>query len=317
MRFTHLAAAVVTIAMLGGCIENELEVATIDLDYLTTKQALAIAEPYLSSNGTLMSSDATLNSITVRDRRENVRRVQRVIDQRDASPQNVSLHFQVVRATETGAMDPQLAKVGTALRELLRFEGYQLVAQTMVSVSERRVVEQSLSGGSFPLQLGVRINDIAGGSGSVDMQVDLRRAGYPSLLATNVVVPMGQTVVLGSAYPGTTGEALILTVRGERGSTRLRTSSRRAPGDAHAVSAAHVEAVAVEAAAVEALRAHEQAAHEADIAVREIIDSRAKGAVLGAKAGRDEARVVMPSGKIVPPRPARTKSGTVPPSDAS
>src|SRR5688500_18081184 len=126
MKLTNLAASVVTIAALGGCIEDELEVATIDLDYLTAKQALAIAEPYMSSDGTLMSSDAMLNTITVRDRRENVRRVERLIEQRDASPQNVSLHFQVVRATEAGGMDPELAKVGNALRELLRFEGYQL-----------------------------------------------------------------------------------------------------------------------------------------------------------------------------------------------
>jgi hypothetical protein len=320
MTFMRRAATLATLAFLAACIEDRTEVRTITLDYLTSAQALALAGPYLSPDGKLFSSDAALNTITVRDRRDNVRQIQNLLNQRDASPQNVSLRFQVVRATKTGAVDPELARVSGALRELLRFEGYELVAQTVVSASERRVVEQSLSGGAFPLQLGVRINDITGGSGSVDMQVDLRREGYPSLLATNVVVPMGQTVVLGSAYPGTTGEALILTVRGELGSTKLRSSSRRTRDGARAEDAAHAEAVAAEAAAVEAMRAHEQAVFDADIAAREIIDSHAKSTVIGGKAsteigaklGRDEVRIVVP-----PAKAARARSGAVPPDDAA
>ena len=319
MTFMRRAATLATLAFLAACIEDRTEVRTITLDYLTSAQALALAGPYLSPDGKLFSSDAALNTITVRDRRDNVRQIQNLLNQRDASPQNVSLRFQVVRATETGAVDPELARVGGALRELLRFEGYELVAQTVVSASERRVVEQSLSGGAFPLQLGVRINDITGGSGSVDMQVDLRREGYPSLLATNVVVPMGQTVVLGSAYPGTTGEALILTVRGEMGSTKLRSSSRRTRDDARAEDAAHSEAVAAEAAAVEVLRAPEQAVLDADIAVREIIDSRAKSTEIGRKASTEMGARLGPDGRIVAPpaKAARARSGAVPPDDAA
>jgi len=64
--------------------------------------------------------------------------------------------------------------------------------------------------------------------------VELRRPGQASLLKTNVVLPMDQTVVLGSAYPGIGGDALILTVRGEMGATELRTSSRRSHDDSHA-----------------------------------------------------------------------------------
>src|SRR5688572_13368894 len=129
MTFTRLLGAVAMIGALGACIEERAEVATITLDYLTSAQAEALAQPYLSPDGRLFRSDAALNTITVRDRRKNVHRVQSLLNERDASPQNVSLHFQVVRATAAGGIDPQLAKVGNALRELLRFEGYQLVAQ--------------------------------------------------------------------------------------------------------------------------------------------------------------------------------------------
>ena len=321
MTLTRLAAPLVMVTVLGGCIEQRAEVATITLDYLTTAQAAALAEPYLSREGKLFISDAALNTITVRDRRDNIRRVQSVLNQRDASPDNVSLHFQVVRATEAGAMDPALARVGTALRELLRFEGYELVSQAVVSASERRVMEQTLSGGSFPLQLGVRINDVAG-SGSVDMQVDLRRDGQPTLLTTNVVVPMGQTVVLGSAYPGAAGEALILTVRGERGSTKLRSTSRRSHDAVHEATAARAEAAAAavaaaaaaEAAGVSADMAAEHARHGGAGGAVEILhrDTRAKTTVTGAKTRSVSKTEVVP--RPVPSAArARTKSGEVPP----
>lgn len=310
MTRMRLVAALATLSVLGGCIQDRMEVETITLDYLTNTQAAALAKPYLSAEGTVFFSDAALNTITVRDRRDNVRRVESLLGERDASPRNVSLHFQVVRATEAGAVDPELARVGNALRELLRFEGYELVSQAVVSASERRVVEQSLSGGAFPLQLGVRINDIVGGSGSVDMQVDLRRPGYPSLLATNVVVPMGQTVVLGSAYPGAASEALILTVRGELGSTKLRTSSRRTHED---VDAAEVRAeVAAQAAAEAEMLAREQAALEAVAADMAALEAQLSKDTREKVEGVDRARVTAPMGKAVAPLPARTNA-RVPP----
>ena len=325
MRFTKMLSAIAMVSLLGACIEKQAEVATITLDYLTSAQAEALAQPYLSSEGRLFRSEAALNTITVRDRRENVRRVERLINQRDASPQNVSLHFQVVRATPAGGIDPALAKVGGALRELLRFEGYELVAQTVVSASERRVVEQSINAGAMPLQLGVRINDVVGGSGSVDMEVDLRRVGHSSLLTTNVVVPMGQTVVLGSAYPGVEGEALILTVRGERGSTRLRTSSRRSDRDAHVEAAEHVDA-AEHAEHAEAA-AEARAAHAGGVAVGQGVplrtnEARTKSAVTGTKTGVGTKAVPGRDTRLVPPPPhatspsasrARQKASGVPP----
>ena len=325
---TIAAATLITACMPSG----RTEVATIDLDYLTAAQAEGLVRPYLSRNGRVSFSGEAPAALTVRDRRENVRRIRSVISQRDASPRGVSLHFQVVRATEAGPVDPALHKIADALRELLRFEGYELLAQTMVSASERRVVEQNIGVGDMPLHLAVRINDVVGESG-VDLQVDLRRAGSGSLLATNVVVPMGQTVVLGSAYPGARGEALILTVRGERGAARLRTTSRRGAAEAdiaaeaHAAAAAHAEAMADEAAAHAAVQVHkakhlEEALLEAqlrsnDEAVRELAHEieRMREVVPDVRAEVRAAGGAAPAKKRgVAPAPARTRAaGTVVP----
>ncbi len=259
MTFTRCLFGLAVASLGSACIGRHAdEVATISLDYLTSAQAEALAQPYLSSEGRLFRSGDALNTITVRDRRDNVRQVQSLLEDRDVSPENVSLQFQVVRATAKGSIDPALESVGNALRELLRFEGYQLVAQTVVSASERRVVEQSIQSeaGDLGLQLGVRINDVV--DGGVDLEVELRRPGHASLLKTNVVLPMEQTVVLGSAYPGSGGDALILTVRGEMGSTELRTSRRRSREDRHAETAARAEAASADLA-------HELEARQADL----------------------------------------------------
>lgn len=233
MTTTRLLTTTAALVALCACFEDRaLEVRTISLDHLTGAQAVELAAPYLSKNGQVFHSKEVFNAITVRDHSRNVDRVRNMLAERDASPSNVALHFQLIRATDAGQVGAGLERIADALGELLRFKGYELMSEAIVSASEHGMVEQSLDAGGLPLQLGVRINDVRGydNDGSVELTVELRRPGGP-LLATNVVVPMEQTVVLGSAYPGSNGDALILTVRGEMGSQRLRSSSRsRRPG---------------------------------------------------------------------------------------
>lgn len=231
--------------VLCACFPNRaLEVQTISLDHLSAAQARELVAPYLSKDGTVFSSKEVLNAITVRDHSRNVERIRSMLSSRDASPKAVALHFQLIRATDAGGVGEGLDRVAEALGELLRFKGYELMSEAVVSASERGMVEQSLNGGGIPLQLGVQITDVRGSdnNGSVELQVDLRQSGG-QLLATSVVVPMGQTVMLGTAYPGNTGSALILTVRGEMGSELLRSSSRRRRGPDEAYAREHARAV--------------------------------------------------------------------------
>jgi hypothetical protein len=247
----------VALLLLCACFENRaLEVRTISLDHLTAGQAAELVTPYLSKDGSVFHSKEMLNAITIRDHSRNVDRIRSMISVRDASPANVALHFQLIRATPGGEVGPGLDRIAEALGELLRFNGYQLMSEALVSASERGVVEQTLDGGGMPLQLGVRINDLRGSdnNGSAELAVELRRPSGGSVLVTNVVVPMGQTVVLGSAYPGSDGNALILTVRGEMGSQRLRSARGRRP-DREGDHADHADAVEAAAAAVEAANA--------------------------------------------------------------
>ena len=226
MTATRLLASAAMLVALSACFpESALEVRTISLDRLTARQAAELTTPYLSKEGTVVASAEMLNTITVRDHSRNVERIRSMLSARDASPANVSLHFQVIRATDAGVVESGLERIAGALREMLKYEGYALMSEAVVSGSESATTTQTLDGGGVPLDLAVRVADVRGGSrsGSVELEVELSRP-QGRLLSTNVVVPVGETVVLGTAYPGEIGTALILTVRGEMGSQKLRAS---------------------------------------------------------------------------------------------
>jgi hypothetical protein len=234
MTTRYLLGIASVVVALSACFEGHgLEVQTMTLDHLTSAQAAELSEPYLSKEGRVFLSKEVLNSITVRDHSRNVDRIRSMLRSRDASPSNVALHFQLIRATEVGEVGAGLEHMADALGELLRFKGYELMSEAVVSAAERGIVEQAVDGGGVPLQLGVRVADVRGygNSGSVELNLELRRSGG-TLLATNVVVPVGQTVVLGTAYPEANGSALILTVRGELGSQTMRATAYRRGGRA-------------------------------------------------------------------------------------
>jgi hypothetical protein len=307
MTATRLLASAAALLTLCACFENRaLEVQTISLDHLTGVQAEELAVPYLSKEGRVFRSKEVFNAITVRDHSRNVNRIRNMLSERDASPSNVALHFQLIRATDAGEVGAGLERIADALGELLRFKGYELMSEAVVSASERGMVEQSLDAGGVPMQLGVRINDVRGygNDGSVELTVELRRPGGP-LLVTNVVVPIGQTVVLGSAYPGGNGNALILTVRGEMGSQKLRSASRnrRSGRDAE----------------VELLRAEEALkAAEAEAAVEaQHLEAHIGPAVAPHADAHPRAKRAVPASRatIVSP-PPRTPTATTPPPPA-
>ena len=224
MTATRLFTFAAMLLILCACFpDRALEVRTISLDRLTGKQAAELASPYLSKQGTVIANAELLNTITVRDHSRNVERIRSMLSSRDASPANISLHFQVIRATDAGVVEAGLERIAGVLNEMLRYEGYALMTEAVVSGSERATTTQTLDGGGVPLELGVRVADVrgTGRNGSVELDVDLSRP-QGRLLSTNVVIPVGETVVLGTAYPGEIGSALILTVRGEMGAQKLR-----------------------------------------------------------------------------------------------
>jgi hypothetical protein len=205
-----------------------LETRTFRLQSLADHVALTVIDPYVYGDRPNAPGAATAMQgvLTVRETRDNLDRIARVLEEFDSPRQSVTLHFQVILANGAGSTDPAIAEVEEELRKLFRFAGYRLVAQGSVTGLEQSHVNQKMFTENPDNQSRARLMfsfyDIdasigkvssGGESGMVELEVQL--GGNGSLLfGASVVLGIGNTIVLGTLQlPG--DQALILTVRAE------------------------------------------------------------------------------------------------------
>jgi len=208
-----------------------LETQTFRLQSLDDNVALSIIDPYVYGDrpDAPGAATATQSVLTVRETRDNLDRIARVLEEFDHPRRSVALHFQIILANGEGATDPSIAEVEAELRKLFRFSGYQLIADGSITGLEASEVMQMMFdqrlvrgqpiprgvmfGGGFDVSAAIGKVSGVGDSAVVDLQVRLE-GGSSSLFAASIVVGIGSTVVLGTLQlPGS--EALILTVRAE------------------------------------------------------------------------------------------------------
>jgi hypothetical protein len=218
MRPILLLAAVPLV--LAGCQRApELDTRTFPLSYLDRGTAQGLIQPYVftdrSANPGMMS--VTQNTMTVRETKDNLDRIARVLAQYDVPQPWVRLHFQVIEADGASRVDPRIADVETELRKLFRFQGYRLVAEAQLSGAARSNLVQNVAAGderSYRIEVGIGSVRAIGDSGIVELHVELSGMGGAAL-RTSLNARDGQTVVLGNAQLGPATATTILTVRPE------------------------------------------------------------------------------------------------------
>jgi type II secretory pathway component GspD/PulD (secretin) len=197
----------------------DLETQTFELQYLDPQVAAEIVDPYVFYDRPNSPGRASVaqNLLTVRETRDNLERIGRLLVQYDTPPPSVRLHFQVIGANGNTRTDSDIADVESVLRRLFQFSGYRLLAQAMLGGVEGSGMEQRLASEGRGLNINAYINDVrsSGDSGVVHLEVQLSVSGVGNVLQTSVNVRSGQTIVLGSTQPEPQGETLILTVRPE------------------------------------------------------------------------------------------------------
>jgi hypothetical protein len=230
-----------------------LEAKTIELKHLKADEAVNLLKPYLVNGAgsvTWMAPNKPI--ITIKDVATNIPRMEQVLAKYDHSPATIRLVFQLIEA-DTG---PRLSNAANSralesdldatLRSVLRFSGYRLVAQSVMTTGENGRVTQKLapadSAGYFTYDIianvgTIRLSDetlvslgkvrtVSNGemmvdtaaTGSVQLNVALdKRAAKEAygVISTGLDVPLGHTVVLGTAATEKGGHALILTVKPE------------------------------------------------------------------------------------------------------
>lgn len=217
------ALAFVFALALGGCGAGPaggLETRTFRLEHVEPGEMASLIEPYiLSERGMLQVGAGTTPALTVRERREILDRIGATIAEFDVPQPTVVLHFAVIEADGFEESDPAIAEVESVLRELFRFKGYRLDAEAVVRGSARSDFVQVLGGEISKrnrLTLGGRLMEVRGGAEnrSVRLRVTLEDAWH-TVLSTDLEIPIGQTVVLGTGMATVARSTMILTVRPE------------------------------------------------------------------------------------------------------
>lgn len=244
MRSLALVIALTVAATASA--QSSLETRTIELKHLKPAEAVRLLQPYIVNNGGgVFDVSENIPIVTIRDVSENLAKMEKVLAKYDHSPATIRLVFQLIEA-DTG---PRLISASSAreqipvdldstLRSVLRFPVYRLLAQGVATTGEFAYVAQQMgnAGDGLTYKLSANVGSIklteTGPDGTVHLQVGLARegpqqmsqggnmAGRPdriseTMLSTGLDVPLGNTVVLGTAATRIAGVALILTVKPE------------------------------------------------------------------------------------------------------
>lgn len=205
--------AVVAVLLVSGVASAQspraaVPVRTYPLHRLAVKDAAKLLAPYLQSESSgAFETGADVRAITVRGTARELSTVDSLLTIFDRVPRSVLLRFQIIEATEDATRDPRIAEVDASLRELFRYTGYRLAAEGIAKAEEARFFEVSLGaeGASYTVRGNILSSDEAGGTMRLTLALEqpmmIPLMGAQSLFSTQLVVPVAQVVVLGSASP--------------------------------------------------------------------------------------------------------------------
>jgi hypothetical protein len=156
-------------------------------------------------------------AVTVRETTDNLERIGRVLETYDVQARTVRLRFQLIEANgASGAPDPAIAQVVEELRSLFRFEGYRLLGETVVAAADASV-SQEFPG--LPYLVQADVSQLPDAMRLDDLRLWEAEPGGTNytrrILTTGLTIPMGHTVVIGSAQASDGAGTMILTVRAE------------------------------------------------------------------------------------------------------
>ncbi len=204
-----------------GCDPGiQLETRTFELQHMQPEEALLMVQPYVYTERAGAPGAVTYfgSGITVRETPEALARIGEALAQYDRAKPGVRLHFQVIEADGFEDSDPRIEEVRSALEGLFRFEGYRLANETQMAMIEGTNSQQTLATDGLPMTLHAEIQEVRGSGSRGSVTVSVMLVSHESSgahISTTLTVPVGQTIVLGSSKPTTSGPTTILTVRPE------------------------------------------------------------------------------------------------------
>lgn len=231
-----LVALMVAVPLASGQAQDprDLPVRTFKLQNLKAEDAAKLLGPYVNApNGGIFDA-GSLNAITVRETHSVLALVDSLLREHDRPRAVVTMRFQLIAALDSSVRDPAIQDIDTELRKLFKFRGYELIGEgtmlseemtdfmTTVSTKPRyfgkdMAGKDIMASETFRIHGGMYRISGTGSDRTIRVTVSVQDASSDKeLLRTGLTLPIGQTVILGSAKPtmGTRG-ALILVVQPE------------------------------------------------------------------------------------------------------
>ena len=220
----RVAVALLALAAVSAlAVEQELRV--FQLHFKTARDAAVLVEPILSPGGSVLLQPS-LNSITVRDSSEVLRRVAEALANWDVAPASYRVRVRVLLASTDppppGKAAPLIEGIGAELKELFHFTNYQEVATLQVTASDGSVVEMA-AGERY--HLGFTVRGVAQDPDRVQLaQLQLARRDRGAdnaemlrpLVRATVTLLLKQPSVLGGARAENANQALFLVLWASR-----------------------------------------------------------------------------------------------------
>jgi hypothetical protein len=217
MRRPILCGLIVPLAVLACNQAPDLDIETFNLAHRSGHEAAEIIHPYVFQDreGAPGTMSATQDAISVRETRDNLDKIARVIQEFDQPQQELRLRFQLIEADSFEDEDPEIATIAGELRGLFRFEGYRLLGEALVTVADEGSFRQRFLGPDEEFLVDASAELRAPGTVRLH-QVTLWGEGNP-MMETTVNASMGQTLVIGGTRARVSGRSFILSVAVEQG----------------------------------------------------------------------------------------------------
>jgi hypothetical protein len=187
---------------------ESIPVRTYSLKRLAVTDAAKLLSPYLqSAMSGAYETGSDARAITVRGTARELRVVDSLLAIFDSNPRTVLLRFQIIEATEDAKKDSRIAELDASLHELFRYSGYRLIGEGVARSEEVNPFQLSIGADGVSYNIAGSVYRIDDAAGSVRLGL---RLGQPTLLpmmgnqdlfGTQLNVPIGQMIVLGSAAP--------------------------------------------------------------------------------------------------------------------
>lgn len=213
---------------------RNLDIRTFKLRNMKPDDAAKLLGPYVTAPGGGVFEAGSVGAITVRETFTTLTLIDSLLKIHDKPRVVMSMKFKLISALDSSMRDPSIDDIDAELRKLFKFRGYELIGEGTMLSEEMTDFMTTVSTKPKPLRGAgdaMMVNETfrirgwmdgvtgTGSDRSIRVQVTVQNAGNDNeLMRTGLTLPIGQTVILGSAKPtGVAGSrgALILVVQPE------------------------------------------------------------------------------------------------------